>query len=160
MPEIRCAAERDIGTLLGWFQLPHAAPFLRRPTRQQIRDALEHPNKALFIVEKDGDPVAHFALLDLDDSRIVNLGIVLVAEPRHGYGRFAVRAAQRVAFVDNNTHRLWLEVTVDNAPARRLYESSGFVHEGTWRDGFPSDEGTFKDLAAYGMLVSEFRSLQ
>ncbi|MBV9737691.1 MAG: GNAT family N-acetyltransferase [Candidatus Eremiobacteraeota bacterium] len=50
-----------------------------------------------------------------------------------------------------------MEVTADNFAARALYESCGFIHEGTWRDGFPANDGTFKDLAAYGMLAREFR---
>ncbi|MBV9276808.1 MAG: GNAT family N-acetyltransferase [Candidatus Eremiobacteraeota bacterium] len=157
MPVLRRAARSDVAAILNWFGLPYAAPFLRRPSPENIEAALEHANKALFMVEDHGQRVAHFALFDVGDpSGIVNLGIVVVAKPRRGYGRFAVRAAQRFAFVDCCAHRLWLEVTSDNIAARCLYETCGFVHEGTWRDGFPADDGNFKDLAAYGMLASEY----
>ncbi|MBV9278382.1 MAG: GNAT family N-acetyltransferase [Candidatus Eremiobacteraeota bacterium] len=154
---VRRATKENVGTLLQWFELPHASPFLRKPSHTQITAALEHPNKALFIVEDDGKPVAHFALLDLDNSRIVNLGIVLAAQQRRGYGKFAVQCAQRFAFIENQARRLWLEVTTDNVAARMLYEACGFVREGIWRDGFPADDGTFKDLAAYGMLAREYK---
>ncbi|MBV9149648.1 MAG: GNAT family N-acetyltransferase [Candidatus Eremiobacteraeota bacterium] len=143
--------------ILSWFDLPHAAPFLRKPSGQQVQNALDHPHKALFVVEDQDGPVAHFSLLDVNGSRIVNLGIVLVAQPRRGYGRTSVEWAQQFAFEDSDAHRLWVEVTADNFAARALYESCGFIHEGTWRDGFPANDGTFKDLAAYGMLAREFR---
>lgn len=43
-----------------------------------------------------------------------------------------------------------------NVAAQRLYESEGFVHEGTFRDGFKNPEGGFGDLRHYGMLESEY----
>jgi RimJ/RimL family protein N-acetyltransferase len=62
------------------------------------------------------------------------------------------------AFDDLGAHRVYLEVTADNAAARALYERAGFVLEGTWRDGYrDAATGTFRDLCAYGMLARDRR---
>jgi len=157
---MRAATSADIPVIITWFETPHAAPFLRKPSAEQVQASLEDQRKALCIVEDGNEPVGYLKLSDIGDgSQIIKLSIVLIAQQRHGYGSFAVRWAQQFAFSKCAAHRLWLEVTTDNVAARRLYETCGFVHEGTWRDGFPADDGTFRDLAAYGMLASEFLRL-
>ncbi len=91
------------------------------------------------------------------DGWLVEIHGIVAAKPGTGVGRWALRAALRWAFEDVGAHRVWLEVTADNAPARRLYESVGFTHEGTYRDGFRSGPGEYRDLAHYGILQPEWR---
>ena len=81
---------------------------------------------------------------------------IVAIEPRAGIGRWALREALRWAFDDIGAHRVWLEVTAANSGARRLYEDEGFVHEGTYRDGYRSDIGAYQDLAHYGILKHEW----
>jgi hypothetical protein len=53
-----------------------------------------------------------------------------------------------------------VEVTAANVNARRLYESEGLVHEGTYRDGYRSGAGAYEDLAHYGILKAEWSRLR
>jgi RimJ/RimL family protein N-acetyltransferase len=49
-----------------------------------------------------------------------------------------------------------LYVTAANARARALYERHGLVLEGAYREGFRAPDGSFEDLAHYGMLDREY----
>jgi ribosomal protein S18 acetylase RimI-like enzyme len=61
-------------------------------------------------------------------SYLSSIGTVLAARG-HGLGRF-VTAASMVDAVDSGSDWIHLGVFSDNVPARRLYESLGFVMSG------------------------------
>ena len=61
----------------------------------------------------------------------------------------------RMAFAEFGAHRLWLDVFEDNARARHLYKSLGFVYEGTLREA--ARRGTeFCSLHLMSMLDREY----
>ncbi len=72
-----------------------------------------------------------------------------------GLGRAALRAAKKIAFDDLHAHRFWLDVKSRNARARSLYDSEGFIMEGTLRDAVKQADG-FESLHVMSMLRSEF----
>lgn len=72
-----------------------------------------------------------------------------------GYGKNAVRLLLRFAFSDLNLHRVFVHVFADNAPAIRLYETTGFKREGALRDAAFID-GKYVDVLVMGVLESEF----
>jgi RimJ/RimL family protein N-acetyltransferase len=112
--------------------------------------------RARIIVNAAGKPAGFMAISD-HDGWLAEIHSIVVAQPGAGVGRWALREALRWAFEDVGAHRVWLEVTAANANARRLYESEGFVHEGTYRDGYRSGAGAYEDLAHYGMLEAEWQ---
>jgi RimJ/RimL family protein N-acetyltransferase len=72
-----------------------------------------------------------------------------------GYGRAALRVAKKVAFDDLGAHRFWLDVRTHNTRARSLYDSEGFVVEGTLRECVRGARG-FDSLLVMSMLQVEF----
>jgi RimJ/RimL family protein N-acetyltransferase len=102
----------------------------------------------------DGETPVGFWALQLHEGWLAEFVRIIAVAPRRGIGTYAMRRMIARAFDDLGAHRAYLEVTADN-PARRLYEREGFVLEGTWRDGYRSGEGTYRDLCGYGMLASE-----
>lgn len=129
------------------------------PKIERVREAMRDPATASFIIEQDARPVGHLLMRDLAKNwRIAEFSQILVSEQRRGYGRAGVEFAKQFAFVERNAHRLCLEVVAENTGACALYEACGFLREGTFRDGFPADDGTFCDLAAYGMLDLEYQA--
>jgi diamine N-acetyltransferase len=84
------------------------------------------------------------------------LNRLIAIAPQRGIGSWALRRMVERAFDDLGAHRVYLEVTADNAPARALYEREGFVLEATFRDGYRDETtGAYKDLGAYGLLADE-----
>ena len=126
------------------------------PSQQVVIDTLDAPNSMRRIVLDERGTRAGLWMASVQDRWLVELRLIIATLPRAGAGRFALRSAMKWAFEEVGAHRLWLEVTADNAPARRLYESAGFVHEGTYRDGFKRRDGVYTDLAHYGLLESEY----
>lgn len=138
---------------------PHARPFVSTPpTEQRVVEALHTPNVMRRIVLNGHGERAGLWIASSHDGWLAEIRLIISTAPRLGAGRFALRSAMRWAFEVIGVHRVWLEVTAANTAARRLYENEGFVHEGTYRHGFRAQNGSFEDLAHYGLLESEYRA--
>ncbi len=156
---MRLATQEDVDFILACFALPHARSFLRAPDRKQLVRALADGDMLHLILEMNGARAGILRLRSIAKNwAIAELSLLIATQPRAGAGRFMTEFAKRFAFEERKAHRLCLEFVSANEPARKLYESCGFVREGTFREGFPADDGTFADLEAYGMLAREFRT--
>lgn len=156
---MRLATTDDIAFMLKSFGLPHARGFVRAADRERVERAMMDSDALHLICEDRGVRAGLLLLRSVaKDWAIVELSALIATQPRAGAGRFMTEFAQRFAFEERHAHRLYLEVVSANHAARRLYESCGFVYEGTFREGYPADDGTFCDLAAYGLLAREFQS--
>jgi diamine N-acetyltransferase len=149
----------DVAFVVALHTLPDVAAFLNAPDPELLRGTLENPQRLSYIVEAGGAPVG-MLLVALLKPWLIELRRLVIGEPRRGYGRAALRWALDDAFRQRGAHRVYLEVRADNLPARALYESLGFVLEGTWRDGSRSDAGRYFDLCAYGLLADEYPGAQ
>jgi [ribosomal protein S18]-alanine N-acetyltransferase len=129
------------------------------PDEEAVRATADETDRERRIVlDADGTPVGFWSLAVLGGGWLVELSRVVALAPRRGIGSFALRRMIARAFDDLAAHKIYIEVTADNAPARALYEREGFVLEGTFRDGYRDDAtGTYKDLCHYGMLAHERR---
>ena len=72
-----------------------------------------------------------------------------------GYGSEATRLILDFGFKQLNLHKIYLQVSQDNDSAIRMYESLGFVWEGTQREHFYSD-GKYVDKYVYSILKREY----
>lgn len=146
----------DIPFVLQLHALDHVRDHLEAPSADRVRAALEAGSPVQIIIESAGRPLG-LMLLDYHDDWLVELRRLAVAEPKRGIGSAAMRWAIRHAFSERRANRINLEVTSRNVPARRLYERSGFVHEGTFREGYRNhNTGGFEDLCIYGLLRRDF----
>lgn len=123
---------------------------------------MHDPNKLhLSIIDKSNDQFVGFILLNDIQSphRRIEYKRFVVGIPRNGYGREAIRLAKKLCFESLNAHSLWLDVFDDNSKAIRLYESEGFVLEGTKRECHLDERG-FRSWRFYSMLDSEYQSIK
>ena len=106
-----------------------------------------------------GDELASVGFLILIGCKSQNLSLELkrmvVQAKGTGLGRAALRVAKKVAFDDLGAHRFWLDVRTHNQRARALYDSEGFVVEGTLRECVRGADG-FDSLVVMSLLQSEF----
>jgi RimJ/RimL family protein N-acetyltransferase len=106
--------------------------------RQWYATRTDHDDRLDLAIEdrRTGEYVGEVVLKDLDpDNRSCGFRIALSAA-RHfgkGYGGEATRMVLAHAF-GLGVHRVGLEVYAFNPRARHVYETAGFVHEGTMRD--------------------------
>jgi len=113
-----------------------------------------------FVVcrRKDDRPVGSIDLHDVDQRNgSAELGIAIGdADDRgRGYGTDALRALVNFAFGQLRLERIQLEVYDYNEGARRVYERSGFVHEGTRRRALFAD-GAHHDVHLMSVLRDEW----
>ncbi|MFN2528358.1 MAG: GNAT family N-acetyltransferase [Candidatus Baltobacteraceae bacterium] len=154
---IRTFEKADAEFIVACFRMPHAAAFLRVPQAERVRAAVDDADIAGFILEDAGTPVGHLLLRNLGRNwNIAEIAQLVVTRPRKGYGRVAIEFAMHHIFEKRNAHRCYLDVVAHNTAACKLYERCGFLREALFRDGFPADDGTFCDLAGYGMLASDY----
>ena len=157
---LRPTAERDLDFVLRAEWNEEDRPYIGRWPRERHLDALAEDDAAHLMVERteDGTPVGYAILTGLEgDGGIFCLKRLMVAEKGRGYGRAALKLVKDCAFEDLGAHRLWLHVFEYNARARRLYESEGFVVEGTTRDSVWTQDG-YRSLVIMSILESEYRA--
>ena len=149
----------DESFVVGLHRLAHVAAFMHCPSESRVAEMVRDASvRGRVILDSEKRPIG-FMAMSAHDGWLVEIHGIVVATPGAGVGRWALRQAVRWAFVEVGAHRIWLEVTAANSRARRLYESEGFVHEGTYRDGYRSSAGRYEDLAHYGILRAEWTTL-
>jgi RimJ/RimL family protein N-acetyltransferase len=63
----------------------------------------------------------------------------------------------RWVFTETDAYRLWLDVLADNARARHVYLSHGFVEEGLLRDAYKLMDDSRIDLVLMSLLRPDWR---
>ena len=144
------SVERDAGNL----------PFITPWERTQHEGAVRFPDFRHFIVEAGtGTQATGFVILQgcRSPHRAVELKRIVLQDKGQGLGRACVRLLKQMAFRDLHAHRFWLDVKSKNLRAQQLYESEGFVVEGTLREAVRLDVG-YDSLVVMSMLEGEYAS--
>jgi aminoglycoside 6'-N-acetyltransferase len=134
------ATERDLDAVVAAQGAQTARPFVAQSTRARLAATLTAPDEELLVIRAQ-DTFAGFVLLagvgNVDTG--IELRRLVATPPGAGIGRAALEQALRRAFEDHGTHRVWLDVRIDNQRARALYASLGFRVDGILRDAMLVD---------------------
>lgn len=155
---LRPTMQSDLEFVLLLENDPANLPFITPWERTQHEAAIRFPDFRHFIIE-GGEALDAAGFLILIGCRSKNLSLELkrmvVQSKGGGLGRAALRVAKKVAFDDLGAHRFWLDVKTHNTRAKALYDSEGFVVEGTLREAVKT-AGGFESLVVMSMLQTEF----
>lgn len=155
---LRPTMQSDLDFVLSLERDPANLPYITPWERTQHEAAIRFPDFRHFVIE-GGQDLAAVGFLILIGCRSphqsLELKRMVVQHKGQGFGRAALRVAKKVAFDDLGAHRFWLDVRTHNLRARGLYESEGFVLEGTLREAVRGTGG-FDSLAVLSMLRAEF----
>ena len=163
----------DITFVLSLEQDAENLPFITPWDRTQHEASIRFPDMRHFIVEGGSglEAVGFLILIGCrNPHQSMELKRMVIKDKGQGLGRAALRVAKRVAFDDLGAHRFWLDVKSRNLRAKTLYESEGFVLEGTLREAVRIEQrsssmpagrgsqaaGAFDSLHVLSMLRSEF----
>ena len=155
---LRPTMQSDLEFVLSLEQDDANLPFITPWDRVQHEGAIRFPDFRHFIIEGGvGLDAVGFMILIGCRSRHQSLELkrMVVRDKGQGYGRAALRMTKKVAFDDLGAHRLWLDFKSHNTRARALYESEGFIVEGTLREAVRVASG-FDSLVVMSMLQPEF----
>ncbi|MEX0786051.1 MAG: GNAT family protein [Dehalococcoidia bacterium] len=157
---LRPTTEDDLDFVLKTEQHEENSPFVGQWPREQHRAACNDPDAAHLIIERIGEdrPGGYVILGGLtspDDC--VELRRIAVADKGQRLGKTALQLIKRFVFEELQAHRLWFDVLEHNIRARRLYESEGFLVEGTLRDANRAGD-RYESLVLMSMLEHEYQT--
>jgi diamine N-acetyltransferase len=172
---LRPTLQSDLDYVVSLERDPENLPFITPWDRTQHEAAIRFPDMRHFIIEGGAglESVGFLIVIGCrNPHQSMELKRMVVASKGQGLGRAALRVAKRVAFDDLGAHRFWLDVKSRNARAKALYDSEGFVLEGTLREavrlqprasslsaGRDSQQAAqFDSLIVLSMLKAEFEA--
>lgn len=170
--KLRALVEKDAAGMLEWMHDPQIQKCFRFNTESKtMEDVIS------FIQTAESEPVhgksVHLAIVNDEDEYLGTISLKEIDTTAHnaeyaislrkcaqgkGIGALATKEILRIAFMDFKLEKVYLNVLADNEKAIRLYEKTGFVYEGLFRNHLFLN-GEYKSLKWYSMLKSEYLSL-
>ncbi|MGM0885227.1 MAG: GNAT family N-acetyltransferase [Bacillota bacterium] len=131
-------------------------PYIGQWTFEQHLESLTNEDMVHLIIEnKQGDKVGYVILTGfLNSNKAICVKRITIQIKGHGYGKEAMKLILKWVFENTETHRIWLDVKDFNLRARHVYESVGFIFEGTLRDCFFNGD-RFESLSVMSILRHE-----
>ncbi|GGG70007.1 GNAT family N-acetyltransferase [Paenibacillus radicis (ex Gao et al. 2016)] len=126
-------------------------------TIEQHQEALKDEDILHLLIEnKQGEKTGYVILSGLlDTNKALCIRRIAIKLKGHGYGKEVMKGLIEWGFENNPAHRIWLDVKDFNQRAIHVYESVGFVYEGTLRDSYFNGEG-FESLVIMSILREEY----
>lgn len=154
---LRPAHPADVPQIAVLERLPQACNFVGQWSEERHLQTLASADARYFVSESESGQLQGFAILRgfAEPHRAIELKRIAVATPEHGIGRKMLEALIKMVFEEFAAHRMWLDVFEINARARHVYESLGFVYEGTLREAFCRD-GKYFSLLLMSLLDREY----
>lgn len=111
----------------------------------------------IIIVKKDTRKIVGYIILEGVNSEheTIELTRITIKEKGRGYGRNAVKLVKQLCFEELGCHRLWLDVFEENQNAIHLYQSEGFIYEGTFRECKKYGDSRYS-MRVFSMLKHEY----
>ena len=160
--------EDDIPIFIKWSEDEGVMRYLRigpivPDNEKDLREWIDHVHKSNkdcpFVVRplNDDTPAGFLTLMGIEWTHGSALLAIFIGPEYQGagYGRETMELALRFAFLELNLYRVGLHVFAYNTRAIKLYETIGFVREGTIRGAILRDGRRF-DSYAYGILRDEW----
>ncbi len=154
---LRPATAGDIPLIAAIERLPGFRNFVGQWSDERHLRTLASGDARYFVSDSPSGVLQAFAILRgiEEASRSIELKRLIVATPGRGLGRRILNELMRMTFEEFGAHRMFLDVYEDNARARHLYESQGFVYEGLMREAGERG-GAFISLHLMSMLDREY----
>ncbi|WKJ88816.1 GNAT family N-acetyltransferase/peptidase C39 family protein [Methylomonas montana] len=148
---IRPAQLRDLGGLVA---LENASFSTDKLSRRSFRHWLTTEHRALLVAEIEQRVAGYILIIYHPGTRLARIYSLAVSPQQRGSGiAKALMTAGEQAAQDDGRLYLRLEVSVDNFPAIRLYETLGFQKFGVYRDYYQDH----KDALRYQKRIRLYR---
>lgn len=145
---LRRTRHGDLRTVLSFEEEPDTLPFLGEGGQAWHEKALTDPDMEHWVLVDRLDRVLAFGILaGLSRPDTVEIRRMVVApEGRgQGLGRLLLRQLLEHALGAPEVRRVWLDVSADNAGARKLYRSMGFVEKPTPAEVTLLEDGVYME---------------
>ncbi len=127
-------------------------------TKEKHIDAIES-NEWMHITIRKTDSlniVGYMLLHGINsEDEVIDLTRIVIQAKGMGFGRKSIKLTKKFCFEVLRCHRLWLDVYDYNLRGIKLYESEGFIKEGTLRECKKID-GKYYSMCIFSMLKGEY----
>ena len=166
---LRGLESRDCQGMIEWMRDAETIHFFHDNMKDKTQEDVLNFIAASKTTPSDGDNI-HYAIVDdldvyLGTISLKNINLadrnaeyaISLRKSAQGKGiaYFATSKLLKIAFLDFELQKVYLNVLSDNYRAIRLYEKCGFRLEGEFKSHFYL-EGIYKDLRWYAMLKEEY----
>lgn len=161
---IREFAEPDILLKIKWINdsdnnryLHYDLPLEFEKTRQWFHSK-NNTIRLDCVIEFENIPVGLIGLVAIDHENLKAEYYISMGEPAYkgrGIATEATRQLLEIAFLKLNLNKVYLNVDLENSPACRLYEKSGFKCEGVFREDLMHN-GRLIDRKRYAILKEDY----
>lgn len=153
---LRKTTPQDLDYVLQTEQAEENLRFISQWTREQHLKAIQNHDQAHWIVEHENERAGYVILAELaNPNHSVELTRITLSKKEQGLGKATLQLLKKWVFEENKAHRLWLDVKDFNHRARHVYESVGFVVEGTLRECVKYGD-TYDSLIIMSILRREY----
>ncbi len=122
---------------------------------ERMRGEIEAGRDPRWVLEDDDGRVVGTMALSATARGVAGLGMCIVAEARGRGGGHLLMDTALVHALDDDLHKIELEVWPDNARAIALYEAYGFEVEGVRRDHYRRRDGTLRSSVIMARLLAD-----
>ncbi|MGL5434333.1 MAG: GNAT family N-acetyltransferase [Lachnospiraceae bacterium] len=167
---LRQLEEKDADGMLEWMRDPEISTnFSKRMDQLKKNDVIKFINNS-SIVCQDGNSI-HYAIVDDADEYLGTISLKDInLQNRHaefaislrkkaqgkGIASEAIQEVLKVAFEKHLLNKVFLNVLEENKRAIKLYERSGFIFEGKFRQHIMVND-EYKTLIWYGILRQDYQ---
>src|SRR5262245_47261124 len=155
---LRVANLSDLPFIMATERMLEFDRMVGRWAEDEHRAALARTNHAYLLgINAAGRPGAFSIIRDIDDAHgNACLKRFAVKNPGRGFGSQFLGLVVNWVFAETRTHRLWLDVLSDNARARHVYFSQGFMEEGVLRSAYKLPDESRIDLILMSLTRPEW----
>ncbi len=154
------ATSDDIDEIVKIERLPESTPFVEQWSAEKHRANLSDAEFLYFVARpKTGDEIIAYVILQdvTNPYKSAWFRRIAVRQRSHGVGTAFVRHVCKHVFETLGFHRIWLNVSDDNAVARALYARLGFREEGIARESILHANGEYGSYILMGLLEGDWR---
>lgn len=158
--ELIDAEESDLAWILNIEEEAARGGFVSGDTMMRHRQQMNDPTCLYLIAKRGADPVGYVILRGVSGAQpVIELKRIVVHQRDAGHGQSVLAHLLHKLFEEMKAHRVWLDVIDTNDRAMHVYRKLGFQEEGRLRSAVLR-KGEWRDLVVFGLLDSEYRSLQ
>lgn len=139
---LRATSKEDLTNVIEAERHPENCNYVYQWSLLEHEDSLTNPNLRHYIVLAENE-FAGYVILDQvqDTSKSINLRRIVITKKNLGIGKQVLHLIKKIAFIELDAHRLWLDVFADNLKAYQLYKKCGFREEGKLIDSYLRSDG-------------------
>lgn len=154
------ATDERVTRFLTW--LPHESPQVTRQLLESWCSSYDNENTYNWAIELGGKVIGGISIVRLSEkSEYAELGYCMSHKFwNKGLMTEAARAVIDFLFNEVGVHRVSIAHAVKNPASGRVAQKCGLTYEGTKRECFKSSLGEFLDIANYGILKHEWKSIK